>query len=280
MALSPVIRTTPQASPPVRLVATRLAAPTVTYTPSPDRQDAALRSLVLDVLGAEAPAYGVVIKDLATGRGTSLNADRIYYAASIFKLFVMYEAFRQESLGIFELSDELVMTPYYDAFGLGPRQTELCQVLSVDTALQAMMEISDNAAAVLLQDLVGSSNINQALGALGLEDSRLLTDDLPITAGDVALLVEAIGRGEAVSRPASEQMLELMAREQFDNGLRAGTPRDVTVAHKTGNWTNATHEAGIVFAPAGSYVMVVLSDKDHQTRLIEELSRRVYDYFN
>src|SRR5688500_5375770 len=111
--------------------------------------------------------------------------------------------------------------------------------------MDAMLSVSDNAAAVMLQDIVGAGNTNNALAAFGIADSGLYTARLPITAEDVALLLEAIGRGEAVSGAASADMLQLMSREAIDNGLVAGLPRGVPVAHKTGNWGDATHDAGI-----------------------------------
>jgi beta-lactamase class A len=111
---------------------------------------------VATLLGPAAASTAVVIKDLQSGQGVSINPERIFYPASLFKLFVMYEVFHQESLGLLKMSKELHMTPYYDSFGLGPRRTRLCQDLTVSEALQAMMATSDNAAAVLLQDLVGS----------------------------------------------------------------------------------------------------------------------------
>jgi beta-lactamase class A len=193
----------------------------------------------------------------------------------------MYEVFHQESLGLLKLSDELVMTPYYDAFGLGPRATELCQHLTVEEAMEAMMSVSDNAAAVLLQDLVGAPNINDSLAALGLTDSRLTTEDIPITAQDMALLLEYIAGGEAVSRDASEQMASLMGTETFDNGLEAGLPPGVVAAHKTGNWPNARHDTGIVFGPKSTYVIVILSDnREGSYAMMKAISSMVYEAFN
>jgi len=196
-------------------------------------------------------------------------------------------------------ADQLVVTPYYDSFGLNVRGTALCETLTVARALVAMMAASDNAAAVLLQDLVGAGNVNESLKALGLAASEI-TEALPLTAADVALLLEAIGRGEAVSASASAEMIGLMKREELDkavsasasaemiglmkreeldNGLGADLPEGVELAHKTGNWFNATHDAGIVFAPGGAYVIVVLSDKDHETALIRRLARAVFEHF-
>jgi beta-lactamase class A len=74
-------------------------------------------------------------------------------------------------------------------------------------------------------------------------------------------------------------MLNLMSHEVMDNGLEAGLPKGVPVAHKTGNWSDATHDAGIVFAANGPYVFVALSATDHETEKIKAMSEAVYRYF-
>ncbi|MPZ49947.1 MAG: hypothetical protein GEU75_11750 [Dehalococcoidia bacterium] len=265
--------------PMERLIAPQVVDLPQPYEPAAFREDPALGGALQAALGDKADSYAFVVKDLSSGWGASHNADSIFYAASLYKLFVMYEILRQESLGLLQLTDEVTITSYYDSYGLGPRGTYLCQRLTLREALVAMTSQSDNAAAVLLQDLAGSGNINKALAALGLRQSRLLTDDLPVTATDIALLLEMIGNGDAVSPDASEDMMLLMQGEEFDNGLRAGLPAGVSAVHKTGNWSNATHDAGIVFAPMGAYLIVVLSSEEHETRVIKEISRLAYQHF-
>lgn len=253
--------------------------PAPLFQPLPLEEDRALQRRLLEAVGPESGSYAYFVKDLRSGRGATFNADKVFYSASLFKLFVMYEVFHQVEAGLIDSGERLVVTPYYDAFGLTPRVTRLCQELTVEEALRAMMQVSDNAAAVLLQDLAGSANVNQALAALGLRTSRLLPDDLPVTAADLALLLEAIGRGRAISAEASWAMVELMAGETLDNGLRAGLPPQVRLAHKTGIWNNATHDAGIVFTDFNTYVIVVLSEKSGATQVTRDLSRAAYEYF-
>ena len=253
--------------------------PPDTFKPSTFVEDEALSRAIGDILGEQADNYSFVIKDLRTGHGVTHNEAQVFNAASIFKLWIMYEAFLQHDQGLLDWDTEFVVTPYYDAFALSPRSTELCQKLSVAEAMDAMLSVSDNAAAVMLQDIAGAGNINNALAAFGIADSGLYTEGLPITAHDVALLLEAIGRGEAVSRAASADMLQLMAREVIDNGLVAGLPRGVPVAHKTGNWGDATHDAGIVFAPSGPYVFVALTSNGYETSKIKAVSEAVYRHF-
>jgi beta-lactamase class A len=249
------------------------------FFPIEMEEDEALRNRLMSVLDDEEDEYAFVVKDLSSGRGATHNADKNFYAASLFKLFVMYEVFNQQESGSVDWQDELLVTPYYESQGLGPRETALCQVLTVSEAVQAMMRISDNAAAHLLQDLVGPANVNQSLQALGILDSGLYSVELPSTASDVAWLLEAIANGEAVSEAASADMVELMASESINNGLRSGVPARVKVAHKTGNWSDATHDAGIVFAESGPYLFVAMSEADYETDLIEELSRETWEHF-
>jgi len=111
--------------------------------------------------------------------------------------------------------------------------------------------------------------------------------------------MEVIARGQAVDAGASQEMVNLLASEEIDNGLRAGVAsaeggpaaggdgEGTLVAHKTGNWSNATHDAGIVYLPAGqagspaaTYVIAVLSEKAYETELTAEVSRVVWEYYN
>jgi beta-lactamase class A len=249
------------------------------YEPIPFVEDEALKEALDGAIGDQAGSYAYYVKDLATGRGAVHNGEGVFNAASLFKLFVMYEAFRQETLGLIDWDQRLVVTPYYDSFALSPRVTELCQSLTVGEAMEAMLSVSDNAAAVLLQDLVGSGNVNASIAALGLEDSGLFEDGLPATADDMALLMEAIATGNAISPAASADMLRLLDHDVFENGLVSGVPVGTTVSRKTGNWSDATNVAGVVFAPFGPYVFVALTSNGYETEVIRALSSAAYAHF-
>jgi beta-lactamase class A len=282
----PALEGTP-AEPSQRIASPGLVPEPSYYQPLPLQEDPALEERLREVLGDEIDAYGIVVKSLEDGRGAAINADKVFYAASLFKVAVLYEVFHQRSLGLLDFQEELLVTPYYASFDLGTLPVGICETISIDEALHAMTAFSDNVSAVLLQDRVGSANINQSLAALGLTTTRLLPDDLPTTAGDMALLMEMIARGQAVDEEASQEMVNLLAGEELDNGLRAGVPADTTVAHKTGNWSNATHDAGIVYLPAGQagapsapYVIAILSEKGYETVLTKEISKAVWEYYN
>jgi beta-lactamase class A len=222
--------------------------------------DAELESLIRERLGDDEGRYGVVIKDLSDGRGVEINSERLFYAASLFKLSVMFEIFHQREAGLIDLGEQYIASDYYAGFGLGPRLIAQCEEVTIERMLEATMSVSDNAAAIMLQDRAGPRHINASMSALGLEATALLSDALPLTAADIALLLEAIARGDAVNEDASLQMAELLVTEKIDDRIPSGVPDGTIVAHKTGNWTNATHDAGIVYGARSTYVVVLLSD--------------------
>jgi beta-lactamase class A len=74
-------------------------------------------------------------------------------------------------------------------------------------------------------------------------------------------------------------MVEILKRQQFREGIPAGVPDGVAVAHKTGSITRIRHDAGIVYGPR-PYVLVVLvrglDDGAVADRLIADISRVMF----
>ncbi|HYM16294.1 MAG TPA: serine hydrolase [Dehalococcoidia bacterium] len=245
--------------------------------------DAELERRISGRLGDQASHYAVLVKDLSNDRGVSIDGDRVFYAASLFKLEVMYEIFHQRAAGLLNFGERYVPTDYYTSFGLGPRLVSQCEPVSIADALTAMMAISDNTAAVMLQDRAGAGHVNDAMTALGLQHTRLTEDQsLPGTAADFGRLLEAIARGQAVDREASQAMADLLATETINDRIPRELPPGTLVAHKTGNWTDATHDAGIVYGERSAYVMVLMSDigPDGDAGSVEaDIAKIAWDYF-
>jgi beta-lactamase class A len=268
--------------------ATRAATPSADFTQPiiidvPIRglvADARLAAAIRDALGAESEHYGVVVKRLSDGRGASLNADREFYAASTFKLAVLLEAERRLSAGTLKLDDRLQLSDEdvtEDLGTLGDLDLAADGSLSIRAALEAMVTVSDNSTAVALLHLFGAGNIDATLAELGLQHTSLNTRDLPTTAGDMALLMEAVVTGKGMSEPARRDARELLLRQEVRDGIPAGLPQGVNVGNKTGTWEGATHDVAFVEGPTGTYVITVLSDKDWDWAPISRVSKAVFD---
>ncbi|HEU0074669.1 MAG TPA: serine hydrolase [Dehalococcoidia bacterium] len=254
--------------------------PAVEAPPAAYVADPALAALLQALAGDSLPSYGVYVKSLKDGTGASVNADKVFRAASLFKLFVMWEAFRQESLGLISFDTTMEVTPYYKTFELGTNAVEVGDVVTVGEALRLMMAISDTPTGVLLQDTVGIAEINAALEALSIDNSGLFYPGDPLaTARDVGVLLESVAAGGRLPEASHDAMVGLLLSEGIDYGLRAGVPSEIGVAHKTGSLPVALHDAGIVYLPGAAYVLVVLWDRQSGVDLIETISRGVYEYY-
>jgi beta-lactamase class A len=244
--------------------------------------DADLEGVVRSTLGDEQDHYAVVVKELRSGTGAAIDAERTFYAASLFKLAVMYEAFRQNATGEFNLNAELVVTPEAAAEDLGTLDFWPFDVGDRVTAgglVNLMVTASDNTASVVLRDALGRVAIDRSMQALGLRSTSVSSPDLPTSAADMTLLLEAIVNGRGVTPRASAAMMELLQEQWVRDRIPAGLPPSVLVGNKTGSWDNAAHDVAIVEAPFGIYLLVVLSDQPGDDETIAALSRQVYAYY-
>ena len=244
--------------------------------PIPDPE---LEWIISDVVGGRSAHYGIVVADLESDTGAALNPGRVFDSASLFKLDVMHEAFRQRERGTLRFDETLPITNAMAAWDLGTlsRWGTVGRWVSVEQLLEQMITLSDNTSANMLGSRVGWHRIDDGLRELGLCATRTTTP-LQTTAADMAALLAAIARGQAVSSAASAEMEGLLLRQQIRDRIPAGIPADVAVGNKTGNQPDATHDVAIIYAPAGTYVLAVLSDLPWTSTPIVELSRRIYAY--
>jgi beta-lactamase class A len=288
IAISPVPSVRPTATPtpePRRVSLGELAGDAeVPALPSPFAEpmaDPDLEALIVQTLGDDLPSYSVVVQHLADGRSAAVGAASVYNAASLFKLEVLLQVYRQRDEGEIDFSQELELTEEYVEYDLNTLELlglEEGDLITVADAISAMIVVSDTPTAVMLQDLVGPVRIEQMLRSLGLSETYYNTD-LPTSARDMALLIRAIATGDGVSDGSRLEMLSLLLQERIREGIPAGVPADTAVAHKTGNLINATHDVAIVWGPGGPYVIAVLSDQAWRWGPIVAVSQAVYDYF-
>ena len=224
--------------------------------PTP-RTAASLQDAVQAAIGRHQGTIGVVVTSLSSPQSFAVNADRRFRAASLYKLFVLYTAEAALEDGGLNPSDTLTVTravaasdPYTD-LQVGTR-------IDVGCALRTMVEMSGNTAADLLVDRLGLSRVTAQMESLGLDHSALSDEAAFTSPGDVAHVLEAIARREAINAAASERMLDLLSRQQHNDRLPVPLPLNIRLAHKTGELPKLRHDAGIVQAPGGAYVVVAM----------------------
>ena len=241
--------------------------------------------------------------DLRPGESLLIGETVRYHAASTMKVPVMIELFQQAHDGRLKLDDEVIVTNTFHSIvdgspyelsasedSDGETYKAIGRPLSLRTLCETMITASGNLAANVLVEKLGAKNIQATVDRLGaggmqvlrgVEDLKAFDRDMNNTtdASGLATLFEKLARGDAVSRDASAEMIGILKRQQHNEGIPAGLPPGIEVAHKTGEITRIHHDAGIVYA-ARPYVLVVLvrgiDDQATSGRLIAEVSRVLY----
>lgn len=233
-----------------------------------------------------------------------IGADERFHAASTMKVPVMIELFRQAAARSLSLDSPLLIRNEFRsivdgstyALSEGADSDKLVyasagKTMTLRQLCELMITVSSNFAANLLIERVGVENVRATvsrLGARGMEVLRGVEDQKAFdkglnnstTARALLVLFEKLARGQAVSRKADAEMVAVLKRQMFNDGIPAGLPPETPVAHKTGNITRIHHDAGIVFAKR-PYVLVVLvrgiQDQKESGALIARLSKAIYD---
>ncbi len=249
-----------------------------------------LAEVALGSLADTKGKYGIVIKDIKTGDTYTQNQDEIFDTASLYKLWVMAETFAQMKEGVIKEEDILSadIPALHKEFNIDPENAEFVDghvEMTVSEALEQMITISHNYAALLLSQKLKNSEIASFLEADGFIQSSLGgTTSVPqSTPSDIALFYEKLYKGEIVDKESSEKMIEILKRQKRNNGIpKYLPPKNATVGHKTGELGWLKHDAGIVFAKKGDYIIVVMSESDSPLgaeEKIAKLSEAVYKYF-
>jgi beta-lactamase class A len=260
--------------------------------------------------------------------------------ASVLKIPVLAEAFRQLERGHFQLDDRWTLQESHKNRGSGilpffePGLTP-----SLHDLLTLMIIISDNTATdMVIHRLGGPQAIEQAMHSLGLTDIALKMDIKTLlnaclppvdteldeaaqqrafyetgfqrdsisfartpendvsTPAAMTELVRMIYQGEVAGPEATDQMLAILLKQQFNVRLSRFLPAGTKFAHKTGTLGGTRNDSGLLYVNDNSHVALTLyviwndaavwgDPIATQERIFAvetamgKIGRRVYEYF-
>lgn len=152
---------------------------------------------------------------------------------------------------------------------------------TVKEAMEKMIIISDNYSALLLASRIGNLSLSTFLNKYDFTNSSIGSPPKS-TAKDISGFFEKLYLGKLVSKKDSLQMIEILKRQTLNDRIPKYLPENISVAHKTGELDTVKHDAGIVFAKNGDYIIVVLSSSNNPIQTAERIARfseAVYKYF-
>jgi beta-lactamase class A len=262
--------------PPAAQPTEPAAPPKGTGAPAP----AGLGETVDRFAAGQPVPVSVVARLLPDGPVVARSADRRVLSASLYKLFVARELLRRVGAGTLDRA-----APAVPAAGGRSRTAGDC--------IREMIVTSDNPCGTWGLGQVGGGRLDATLARDGYPDTSLAGPQ-QTTAADVARFLERARDGTLLGpggEAATAELYGLLQSQQVNDRLPRGLPPGTPVAHKTGDRLHWAHDAGIVTAPGGELLLVVLSgpwpapccDADHpgpgEERAFEaiaELARRAW----
>lgn len=219
----------------------------------------ALQEALEAEIGRLGGKWSLYLKRLDTDQVIGVHADEKMVAASLIKLFVAGEFFRQTDENMLDI----------EKYGRLP---------------DAMINVSDNGAANTLINAVGMDNVNkfaQEHGFTETEINRRMIENNGTenytSAKDCGVMLEQVLAGKYVNPKASERILQALKDQQRTGKIPAGIPSEVPTGNKTGELSYVDNDAAIVWAPSCTYILCIMSsDAGGRISEIVRLSSMVY----
>jgi beta-lactamase class A len=271
---------------------------------------ARLRANIERIANSVNAKWGIYIKCIETGDEIAINADDVMDTMSVIKIPLMVEAFRQIEEGKFALTDRVALKDADKRPGTGiMRSLDAGASFTIKDVITLMNIVSDNTATdILFAKVGGTEPVNKLMRSYGLSTiSATGTAEVWFKAiaaaksaadfhregttpfglsspRDMGKLLEKISKGEAVSKRASEEMLQIMSGQIY----RTRLPKYVTgynVPHKTGDFLPfIANDVGILESPNRHIVISVFTANHYGVGAyledaIGRIAEQVADYY-
>lgn len=203
----------------------------------------------------------------------AINSQEVFQSASIIKVPILIEGFRQQDQGKLELDSRILLEEYQKCGGSGVLQALSAGAnVTVKDLLTLMIIVSDNTATNISIDLLGMEQINACLKDMELTStvlSRKMMDfkaiqegrDNTTTAEDMVRCLKVINETSFLSIESRKSILAIMGKQQFMDKLPAMMDlAKLTVFNKTGGLTGVSHDCAIVTHGKMTAYAAVLTD--------------------
>lgn len=266
---------------------------------------AGLRKALESEIAGFGAEVSLAFKDLQTGETLFIREKDMVHAASTMKVPVLIEVFKQAEDGKFRLDDRIVIKNEFHSivdgspFSLNKEDDSDPDIygligtsLTIRELAERMITVSSNLATNILIELVRPENVMSTLELMGIRRMRVLRGvedgqafergwNNQTDAHDLLRAMEVIASGDAGSLPSCREMILILQKQRFRDGIPAGLPVGLPVGNKTGSITGMEHDAAIVFPPGRRpYILVVLTrgvkSSEEGERLIARLSGLIY----
>lgn len=225
------------------IAATSPLVPTIEYTRTYSPTHTGLSALMQNFAESHPGTYGIALTELSGQyRRAAYRSDVQFTTASTYKLFVAYSTLRRIESGAWKWTDQVH----------GGRDLAKC--------FDDMIVVSDNECARTLLERIGFTTITNEAKAIGMTETSFLGNDgIKTSASDLALILAELQTGQILGTQTSRDIwINAMKRNIYRQGIPKGISG--TVADKVGFLDALLHDAGIVYASTGTYVLAIMTE--------------------
>ncbi|MDP3941563.1 MAG: serine hydrolase [bacterium] len=207
----------------------------------------------------------VYYKNLATDESITVDPDRKYYMASLYKVILVLYLLDKIQAGNASFSDRVGTSS-----------------ATLDVAIDKIITESNNEYAQTLASQYGWKQIELAMKEkLGIDFS--FDSDLQISIRNVEKLFEEISYSFKVSNDDSQYLLLLMNNQKKTNKLPKYLPKNIYSHNKTGELDGYSHDAAIFYTPRANYILIFMSKSKNPSitdELMAKMSKEIYEVLN
>lgn len=238
-----------------------------------DRELRALRAELAARLGTGAPHYGVFVIDLISGRGTGVNENRFFPAASTVKLPLAMYVLDQAARGKINLDEEIQYSPddYEEGTGVLQGLVDEQPAFQVRELVRLSLSHSDNIATNMLLRRFGYAPVTDHARRLGVE-MHFAPEVNELTARGLAELLQRLMEPHKVAEQTRRFILDALANTDAAPRLGRDVPEAVAVPHKIGTLPGVVNDVGLILVPGRPVAVAVLSEEVTESVALQRIA--------
>ncbi|HVJ69045.1 MAG TPA: serine hydrolase, partial [Caulifigura sp.] len=278
------------------------------FVSSAQAQSDRWKDRIKELAAAHKGKVAVAVKHPASGQSYFLNEKEPMPTASLIKLSVMIEAYRQSDAGKIDLKKLSTLKEEDKVPGSGILTQHFTAGMSLSTrdAIRLMMAYSDNTATNLVLDAIGLPATAKAMEELGYPETKIHskvykreTSFAPersvkyglgsTTAGDMVSVLERLLKGDLANETSTKAMIAHLRSNQDKDTFSKLLPRGTKYGYKGGSVDKVRTAAGFIDLQDGPlFVSVLTAENDDQSwteensaqNLIANITKEAFDRFN
>lgn len=230
---------------------------------------------------------GIYFRELKYGGWIGVNENLMFTPGSLLKVPLVMSVYEHasEHPEIMQIQYEFATSVPPFALHYQPLQhIRAGNAYTLEDLVRATLLFSDNDAAIMLAQIIDDKSLKDSYERLGISAPQA-GSDYQVSVKAYASFFRILYNATYVPRLVSEHLLSLLSESSFRQGLVAGLPANVVVAHKfgerdLGDGLVQLHDCGIVYTKPNPYILCAMTrgrEFNELEKAIAEISRVTYE---